>query len=100
MENRLHSAVGRLVPGTIAAIFGDIPHQVVTPHALRDVVQAALFAVAEVRKGLTTGEPRLRRVRPTKAARRAARRKQCIGQKAGASLEHQYLSLQRTTQPG
>jgi hypothetical protein len=55
----------------IAAVFGDVPHQVCTFHVLREVVDAILSAVARERKRLAAAAPKLSRGRPaTKAARR------------------------------
>ena len=85
-----------LYPEPIAAAFGDVPHQVCTFHVLRELVKAALSAVAKVRKELTAGKPKLPWGRPTKAARRAARRKQRIEQKVGALFEHRHLFVRRT----
>jgi hypothetical protein len=69
-----------LYPEAIAAVFGDVPHQVCTFHVLREVVNAVLSAVAQERKRLTAAAPKLPRGRPGKAARRAARRKKRIEQ--------------------
>ena len=75
-----------LYPPPIAAVFGDVPHQVCTFHVLRELTKAVLGAVAKVRKDLASRKPKLKRGRPaTKAARRAARRKQRLEQKMGAS---------------
>jgi hypothetical protein len=51
--------------------------------------------VAEVRKALNAGKPKLPRGRPTKAARRLARRKRRIEQKVGALFQYRYLFVQR-----
>lgn len=85
-----------LYPEPIATVFGDVPHQVCTFHVLRELTKAVLGAVAKVRKELTAGKPRLPRGRPTKAARRLARRKKRIEQKVGALFEHRYLFVKRT----
>lgn len=85
-----------LYPEPIAAVFGDVLHQVCTFHVLRELTRAVLGAVAKVRKELTAGKPRLPRGRPTKAARRLARRKKRIEQKVGALFEHRYLFVKRT----
>jgi Transposase len=85
-----------LYPEAITAVFGPIPHQVCTFHVLREVTQAVLSAVAQGRKRLTAGAPKLPRGRPgSKAARRAARRKKRIEQKVGELFEHRYLFVQR-----
>jgi Transposase len=85
-----------LYPEPIAAVFGDVPHQVCTFHVLREVTKAVLSAVAQERKRLATGAPKLPRGRPgTKAARHAARRKKRIEGKAGDLFEHRYLFVRR-----
>jgi hypothetical protein len=85
-----------LYPEPIAAVFGAVPHQVCTFHVLRELVRAALSAVARIRKDLGAGKPKLPRGRPTKAARRPARQKKRIEQKVGALFEHRYLFVKRT----
>src|SRR5262249_9097926 len=57
-----------LYPEPIAAVFGAVPHQVCTFHVLRDLIQEVLSAVAQVRKGLTAGAPKLGRGRPSTRA--------------------------------
>src|SRR4051812_29857068 len=89
-----------LYPEPIATAFGDVPHQVCQFHVLREVIKAVLSAVAQVRKRLTAGAPKLPRGRPsTKAAKRAARRKKRIERKVGALYEHRYLFIQRRLSP-
>jgi hypothetical protein len=46
-----------LDPEPIAAVFGEVPHQVCTFHVLREVVNAVLSAVAQERKRLTAAAP-------------------------------------------
>jgi hypothetical protein len=89
-----------LYPEPIAAVFGDVPHQVCTFHVLREVVKAVLSAVSQVRKELTAGAPKLPRGRPgSKAARRAARRKRRIEHKVGELFEHRHLFVRRHLSP-
>jgi hypothetical protein len=84
----------------IVAVFGDVPHQVWTFHVLREVVKAVLSAVAQERKRLTAGAPKLPRGRPgSKAARRAARRKKRIEGKVGDLFEHRHLFARRRLSP-
>src|SRR5512135_1511236 len=67
-----------------------------TVHVLRELINAVLSAVAQERKRLAAGAPKLPRGRPgSKAARRAARRKKRIEQKVGDLFEHRYLFVQR-----
>jgi len=85
-----------LYPEPIVAVFGDVPHQVCTFHVLREVTQAVLSAVAQERKRLAAGAPKLPRGRPgSKAARRSARRKKRIEAKVGELFAHRYLFVQR-----
>lgn len=85
-----------LYPEPIVAVFGDVPHQVCTFHVLRELLNAVLSAVAQERKRLAAGAPKLPRGRPgSKAARRAARRKKRIERKVGDLFEHRYLFVRR-----
>jgi hypothetical protein len=85
-----------LYPEPISAVFGDVPHQVCTFHVLREVTKSVLSAVAQERKRLTAGAPKLPRGRPgSKAARRAARRKKRVEGKVGDLFEHRYLFVRR-----
>ena len=89
-----------LYPEPIATAFGDVPDQLGTCHVLRDVTKAVLSAVAQVRKVLAAGAPKLPRGRPaTQAAKRAARRKKRIDRKSGELFEHRYLFVQRRLTP-
>jgi len=81
-----------LYPAPIATVFGEVPHQLCTSHVLREVTKAVLSAVAELRKDLAAGAPKLGRGRPaSKAAKRAARRKKRIEGKISNLFEHRYL---------
>ena len=85
-----------LDPEPIATVFGAIAHQVCTFPVLRAINKAVLSTVAQERQRLAASAPRLPRGRPgSKAARRAARRKQRIKPKVGALFEHHYLFVQR-----
>jgi hypothetical protein len=89
-----------LYPEPIAAIFGEVPHQVCTFHVLREVVQAVLSAVAQERKRLAASAPKLPRGRPaTKAAKSASRRKKRIEWKVSDLFVHRYLFVRRRLSP-
>jgi hypothetical protein len=89
-----------LYPAPIAAVYGDVPHQLCTFHVVRELTKAVLHAVAKVRKDLTARKPKLKRGRPTtKAARRAARQKKRFEQKIGDLFERRYLFVQRQLSP-
>jgi hypothetical protein len=86
-----------LDPEPIAAVFGEVPHQVCTFPVLREVTQAVLSAVARERKRLAATAPKSPRGRPCadKAARRAARRKKSIQRQVGDLFENRYLFVRR-----
>jgi hypothetical protein len=89
-----------LYPGPIAAVFGEIPHQLCTFHVIREVTKAVLSAVAQERKRLAATSPKLPRGRPgTKVARRAVRRKEAIKRKVGELFDHRYLFVRRRLSP-
>jgi hypothetical protein len=77
-----------------------VPHQTCTFHVLRELTSAVLSAVAQERKRLAAGAPKLPRGRPGKAARRAARRKKRIEQKVGDLFAHRWLFVQRRLTAG
>ncbi|MGZ3357443.1 MAG: hypothetical protein ACXVBO_21700 [Isosphaeraceae bacterium] len=67
-----------------------------TFHVLHELNKAVLSAVAQERKRLSAGAPKLRRGRPaSKAERRAARRKKHLAKRVGDLFEHRYLFVQR-----
>jgi hypothetical protein len=69
-------------------------------HVIKEVNQAVLSAVAQLRKDLASGAPKLGRGRPsTKAAKQAARRKKRIEGKVGELFEHRYLFVQKRLSP-
>jgi hypothetical protein len=81
-----------LYPEPISQVFGDVPHQICEFHVLKELTQAVLRAVAQIRKQLAAAKPKLGRGRPSStAARQAARRRQQIAQKVGDLFEHRYL---------
>ena len=89
-----------LYPAPIAAVFGDVPHQLCTFHVVRELTKAVLHAVAKIRKDLAARKPKLKQGRPTtKAARRAARQKKRLEQKIGDLFEHRHLFVQRKLSP-
>ena len=81
-----------LYPEPIATVFGAVPHQLGTFPVLKEVTQAVLSAVAQLRKDLSSGAPELGRGRPSsKAAKQAARRKKRIEAKVGELYKHRSL---------
>lgn len=83
-----------LYPVAIEAIWGKIPHQLGVFHILKDLNQATLRAVAQVRKQLAARQPKLGRGRPTGAQRKLAQKRQRLQQKIADLFEHRYLFVQ------
>jgi AraC-like DNA-binding protein len=88
-----------LYPAAIAAVFGPVPHQICEFHILKDVNQAVLRAVAQVRKQIATQQPKLKRGRPTSQQRPLVRKRQRLQQKITDLFEHRHLFVQRHLTP-
>jgi hypothetical protein len=88
-----------LYPAAIAAVFGPVPHQICEFHILKDVNQAVLRAVAQVRKQLALQQPKLKRGRPTPQQRPLMRNRQRRQQKIADLFEYRYLFVQRDLTP-
>jgi hypothetical protein len=88
-----------LYPGAITEVFGAIPHQICQFHVLADLSKAVLHAVASVRKGLATRQPKLKRGRPTKQDRPLVRQRQRLQAKIADLFTHRYLFVQRHLTP-
>jgi hypothetical protein len=88
-----------LYPAAIAAVFGPVPHQICEFHILKDVNQAVLRAVAQVRKQLATQQPTLKRGRPTPQQRPLVRKRQRLQQKIADLFEYRHLFVQRHLTP-
>lgn len=89
-----------LYPVPIANVFGPVPHQICQFHVLQELTRAILHAVAKVRKALAATLPKLGRGRPSKAARRLARRRQRLQAKITALFDQRYLFVQHHLTPG
>jgi hypothetical protein len=83
-----------LYPAAIAAVWGALPHQVCEFHILKELNQAVLRAVAQVRKHLTAQQPKLGRGRPAGAKRPLAQKRQRLQAKIADLFEHRYLFVQ------
>jgi hypothetical protein len=84
-----------LSPEPIAQVFGAVPHQLCAFHVIKELTQAVLRAVAQVRKRLAAQQPSLPRGRPsTHPAKRAARQRQRVQQKVHALFDHRSLFVQ------
>jgi len=88
-----------LYPAAIAAVFGSVPHQLCEFHILKDVNQAVLRAVAQVRKQLAAQQPALTRGRPTRTQRPLVQKRQRLQQKIADLFEHRHLFVQRHLMP-
>ena len=83
-----------LYPAAIQAIWGAVPHQLCQFHILKDLNQATLRAVAQVRKQLVAQQPKLGRGRPSGAKRQLAQKRQRLQAKIADLFEHRYLFVQ------
>ena len=83
-----------LYPAAIEAVWGKIPHQLCVFHILKELNQATVRAVAQVRKQLAAQQPKLGRGRPTGAKRQLAQKRQRLQQKIADLFEHRYLFVQ------
>jgi Transposase len=84
-----------LYPEPVQAIFGEVPHQICQFHVLKELTKALLQAVAQVRKTLAAGNPKVKRGRPsTPTAKHAVRQRQQVQQKIAALFAHRYLFVQ------
>ena len=88
-----------LYPAAIAAVFGPVPHQLCEFHILKDVNQAVLRAVAQVRKQLAAQQPKLKRGRPPREQRPLVQKRQRLQQKIANLFEHRHLFVQRHLTP-
>jgi len=83
-----------LYPAAIRAVWGDVPHQICEFHVLHDLNQAILRAVAQVRKQLAAGQPKLKRGRPKADQRKLVQKRQRLQQKISNLFEHRHLFVQ------
>jgi Transposase len=83
-----------LYPAAIQAVWGEVPHQICEFHILKDLNQATLRAVAQVRKQLAAQQPKLGRGRPSGEKRKLAQKRQRLQQKIADLFEHRYLFVQ------
>jgi hypothetical protein len=83
-----------LYPAAIQAIWGDLPHQICEFHILKDLNQAVLRAVAQVRKQLATKQPKLKRGRPKADQKKLVQKCQRLQQKISDLFEYRFLFVQ------
>lgn len=83
-----------LYPPAIAAVFGDVPHQICQFHVLKQITLAVLHAVAKVRKDLIAQKPKLKRGRPSRkdpVAQRQAQQSVRLQAKIADLFTHRHL---------
>ena len=80
-----------LYPVPIEQVFGDVPHQICEFHVIKELTQAILRAVAQVRKRLKASMPYLGRGRPSAKTKKAARRRKRIANKVADLFTHRHL---------
>jgi len=83
-----------LYPAAIQAIWGDLPHQICEFHILKELNQAVLRAVAQVRKQLAAQQPKLKRGRPRANQRPSVQKHQRLQQKISNLFEYRFLFVQ------
>jgi hypothetical protein len=88
-----------LYPAAIAAVFGPVPHQLCEFHILKDLKQAILRAVAQVRKQLAAQQPHLKRGRPPREQRPLVQKRLRLQQKIADLFEYRHLFVQRHLPP-
>ncbi len=84
-----------LYPEPIAKVFPGARHQVCEFHVIRELVKAALHAVAKVRRGIAAQLPKLRRGRPTEETRPAVRKTQHLRKKVRELFDNRHLFVRR-----
>jgi hypothetical protein len=85
-----------LYPTAIQVVWGDLPHQICEFHTLRvkDLNQAILRAVAQVRKQLAVQQPTLKRGRPKADQKKLVHKRQRLQQKISDLFEYRFLFVQ------
>ncbi len=80
-----------LYPVPIEQVFGEVPHQICEFHVIKELTQAILRAVAQVRKQLKASMPSLGRGRPSAKTKKAARRRKRLANKVADLFTHRHL---------
>lgn len=83
-----------LYPAAIQAVWGDLPHQICEFHILKELNQAVLRAVAQVRKQLAAQQPKLKRGRPKADQKKLVQKHQRLQQKISDLFEYRFLFVQ------
>jgi hypothetical protein len=89
-----------LYPEPLQEVFGDVPHQICEFHVIKELTQAILRAVAQVRKKLAAQKPAGKRGRPTTtAAKRIAHCRKRLQRKVTDLFENRHLFVQHDLTP-
>ena len=80
-----------LYPVPIEQVFGEVPHQICEFHVIKELTQAILRAVAQVRKQLKASMPSLGRGRPSAQTKKAARRRKRLANKVADLFTCRHL---------
>ena len=84
-----------LYPEPLRAVFGSVPHNICEFHIVKELTNAILRAVAQVRKQLAARKPLGQRGRPsTRAAKRIVRQRERLQRKIADLFQHRYLFVQ------
>lgn len=88
-----------LYPVPITEVFGEVPHQVCEFHVIKELTQAILRAVAQVRKQLKASMPDLGRGRPSSKTRKIARRRKQLESKIADLFALRHLFVKHHLTP-
>jgi hypothetical protein len=80
-----------LYPVPIEQVFSEVPHQICEFHVIKELTQAILRAVAQVRKQLKASMPSLGRGRPSAQTKEAAHRRKRLAHKVADLFTHRHL---------
>jgi hypothetical protein len=83
-----------LYPTSIQVVWGDLPHQICEFHILKELHQAVLRAVAQVRKQLAAQQPKAKRGRPKADQKKLVQKRQRLQQKISDLFEYRFLFVQ------
>jgi hypothetical protein len=86
-----------LYPEPLQQLWPDVPHQVCRFHVLKEIVQAVLHSVAQIRKEIASQVPTLPRGRPRRDAqtRTQVSLAKRLREQVGQLFEHRHLFIRR-----
>jgi Transposase len=88
-----------LYPKILEELWPDVPHQLCEFHALKEITQAVLHALAKLRKQWAAKIPRRRRGRPSQEQQSQARETARQKQRVADLFEHRHLFVRRHLSP-